>query len=165
MLGWTEINKIANVEFPLRRGHSLLAIDDYIILFGGRTVNNYTEHMPHSINVENACGEPNITTYNKKNITDCTDEVPPYYDTCTRHIYTTQYHNDIWKYDLTCYSKLEDKTKNESCGWEVVDDGAFNGGCTTNTSGVFVCTHPYSRSEQTAVIAGEYILFYMLLVI
>ena len=45
-------------------------------------------------------------------------------------------------------------------GWQLVDAGAADGGCTINRFGVESCTHPSERSHHSAAIFGNDMIVY-----
>jgi hypothetical protein len=63
-----------------RRGHSLVVIGTYLVMFGGRDNNKLNQlHIPKTYNVEDINGTLEFTTYDEKPISPCLDPKGLYY--------------------------------------------------------------------------------------
>jgi hypothetical protein len=95
-----------------REGHSMLIIDDRIILFGGRANEVYFENVPKTYEIKDTNGTLVVSTYDQKPVKEelllknCLRDignltVHEAMIRCGRKIKIGTYFNDIWEYNLS----------------------------------------------------------------
>lgn len=129
-----------------RDGHSLHIFDGNIILFGGRSNENRTLHLPKTFEIERVNGTLRFKSYASKVILECgyLD-----YDTCV-NIWVGKYYNDLWTYPLDC-ERGWDTGCVDGQGWTQLDPGAIRGGCKLINNRE-ICTHPQERNDHISAL-------------
>ena len=93
---WTERDLVMP---DARAGHSMTSRHGLVYVFGGRNNNKEVSHRPMTFDLNIEFGQIEFTTYDGKEITNCTGQDN---DLCDKYprIQIGEYKNDVWKYDL-----------------------------------------------------------------
>eukprot|EP01041_Mallomonas_annulata_P005967 gene5966-12038_t len=148
-----------------RRGHTLVVIGTYLVMFGGRDNNLPRElHVPKTYNVKDINGVLEFTTYDKKPVSACLDTQGLYYSAAERasctgnetRITIGRFYNDVWAYNMNCTRFFDGPC--EGSGWEIWHPGSPNGGCSMEM-GVLVCPMPSERWNHKAVYFDDGVMY------
>ncbi len=146
-----------------REGHSLSIWNDQLILFGGRSNDEFKYHLPRTYDVGEVKGVFSVKSYFQKPVNEGCDEkadenIEEYFahlenksGTC-RQVGTVRIgkiYNDVWSYNLACDRQYDTPCNSE--GWRLLDRGSLYGGCII-VNQVEVCQFPQERYGHMATV-------------
>ena len=142
-----------------RRGHSMVRFGaSKVYLFGG--VSNPTQkvHTPKTFEIVEVNSELQFRSYEDRAVLNCTGNTE---SACKAYpnVEVGVYFNDVWTYDVECVRE-DDFPCADGDGWELIDIGAENGGCSIDGVGVELCTHPSERSHHSSAVFGNDMIVY-----
>ena len=163
---WTERDLVMP---DARAGHSMTSRHGLVYVFGGRNNNKEVSHRPMTFDLNIEFGQIEFTTYDGKEITNCTGQDNELCDRYPR-IEIGEYKNDVWKYDLdrkiNCMrnTTASNMTLCDEDGidsyWVQLDQGLKYGGCIM-AFGVELCTHPSERyNHASAMFHDRFMIVY-----
>ena len=137
-----------------RRGHSMVRFgSSEVYLFGGASNPTQRVHTPKTFEIVEVNSELQFRSYDDRAVLNCSSNTE---SACKKYpnVQVGLYLNDVWAYNVAC-EREDDFPCAGSEGWELVDIGVENGGCSIDRYGAESCTHPSERSHHSAAVFGD----------